>query len=93
MNLSNFISGLALFATVNGALTQVRDFGSNPAGIEMWIEVPGNVAPEAPIIVAVSAVNSKEKIWSVKHMLTILISSTAATALPNATTKKVIYLR
>lgn len=43
----------------NAALTQVTNFGSNPAGIQMWIEVPTNVAPKAPVIVAVSEQSKK----------------------------------
>ncbi|KAH6638504.1 PHB depolymerase family esterase [Boeremia exigua] len=39
-------------ARVNGALTQVSNFGTNPAGIQMFVDVPANVVSKAPIIVA-----------------------------------------
>jgi len=47
------ISWFSIFACAKGALTQVSTFGTNPSGIQMWIEVPSNVATNAPIIVAV----------------------------------------
>lgn len=47
-------SGLCLLATVRGALVQVTDFGSNPAGLEMYIDLPDNVTANAPVILAVS---------------------------------------
>lgn len=46
--------GLCLSATVQGALVQVTDFGSNPAALEMYIDVPENVTANAPVILAVS---------------------------------------
>ena len=54
MLLTSLVSGCCLFAIAKGALTNVSYFGSNPAGIQMWIEVPSNLKTNAPIIVAVS---------------------------------------
>ncbi|KAI7778039.1 PHB depolymerase family esterase [Diaporthe eres] len=47
-----FFSGLCLSATVQGALVQVTDFGSNPAALEMYIDVPENITANAPVILA-----------------------------------------
>lgn len=47
--------GLCLSPTVQGALVQVTDFGSNPAGLEMYIDLPENVTAKAPVILAVSS--------------------------------------
>ncbi|KAL5444662.1 hypothetical protein PMIN06_008334 [Paraphaeosphaeria minitans] len=52
MLLTNLILKALVIECANAALTQVTNFGSNPAGIQMWVEVPTNVAPQAPIIVA-----------------------------------------
>ena len=41
-------------ATVNGALTRVTNFGTNPTNLEMNIEVPGKIATKPAIILAVS---------------------------------------
>ena len=54
MHYNCLLLSFAIFAGADAALTQVTDFGSNPAGIQMWIEVPSNVANKAPLIVAVS---------------------------------------
>ena len=54
MLVTHLIHNSLLFALARGALTRVNDFGSNPAGIQMFIEVPTNVAAKAPILVAVS---------------------------------------
>lgn len=47
-------SALCLVAAVQGALVQVTDFGSNPSGLEMYIDLPENVTANAPVILAVS---------------------------------------
>ncbi|KAF2188490.1 carbohydrate esterase family 1 protein [Zopfia rhizophila CBS 207.26] len=52
LSTSYLASALSLFTAAQGVLTQVNNFGSNPAGIEMYIDVPNNVAANAPIIVA-----------------------------------------
>ncbi|KAF1955496.1 alpha/beta-hydrolase [Byssothecium circinans] len=44
--LNCFVLGVA-----NAALTRVSNFGSNPSGIQMWIDVPANVPAKAPILV------------------------------------------
>lgn len=48
------VPGLCLLATVQGALVQVTDFGSNPTGLEMYIDLPENITTNAPVILAVS---------------------------------------
>lgn len=53
-SISIVFSGLCLLATVQGALVQVTDFGSNPAGLEMYIDLPENLTLSAPVILAVS---------------------------------------
>lgn len=40
-------------ATVNGALTRVADFGSNPTNLQMNINVPSKLAQKPAIILAV----------------------------------------
>lgn len=57
--------GLCLLATVRGALVQVTDFGSNPAGLEMYIDLPENVTANAPVILAVSSSHN----WNSKVFL------------------------
>ncbi|KAH6657968.1 putative Acetylxylan esterase A [Truncatella angustata] len=51
MLLSSLLVGIGLFANVEGALTRVTDFGTNPAGIEMYIDASGAASRGAPIIV------------------------------------------
>lgn len=48
-------SWLCLLAAVRGALVQVTNFGSNPAELEMYIDLPENVTANAPVILAVSS--------------------------------------
>lgn len=54
---SCIFSGLCLAATVQGDLVQVTDFGSNPAGLEMYIDLPENLTTNAPVILAVSCLS------------------------------------
>ncbi|KAJ8117154.1 hypothetical protein OPT61_g1574 [Boeremia exigua] len=42
----------AIFVAVNGALTRVTNFGSNPTNLEMNIVVPGKLATKPAIILA-----------------------------------------
>lgn len=54
ISMLDIFSGICLVATVKGALVQVTDFGNNPAGLEMYIDLPKNVTANAPVILAVS---------------------------------------
>lgn len=54
MKLPTLLTGLLAAPTVLAAsLQQVTSFGSNPSGARMFIYVPDNLAPSAPIIVAI----------------------------------------
>lgn len=53
--MSRILLGLCLSATAQGALVQVTSFGSNPAGLDMYIDLPENVTANAPVILAVSS--------------------------------------
>lgn len=54
LSTSFLISLSAAVATVNGALTRVTNFGNNPTGLEMNINVPSKLAQKPGIILAVS---------------------------------------
>lgn len=54
VSMSRVLSGLSLLATARGALVQVTNFGSNPAGLDMYIDLPENATANAPVILAVS---------------------------------------
>lgn len=54
LSTSFFVSLSAAVATVNGALTRVSNFGINPTGMEMNINVPSKLATKPGIILAVS---------------------------------------
>jgi acetylxylan esterase len=41
-------------ATVNGALTRVTNFGTNPTNLQMNINVPAKLAQKPAIVLAVS---------------------------------------
>lgn len=54
VSLKNILWAPALASLVNAAqLTQVNNFGSNPANVPMYIYVPDNLASNPAIIVAV----------------------------------------
>lgn len=42
-----------LCSTVMGALVQVTDFGGNPTGLQMYINVPAKLATKPAVILAV----------------------------------------
>ena len=41
-------------ATVNGALTRVADFGKNPTNLQMYTNIPANLASKPALILAVT---------------------------------------
>ena len=53
LSIRSLVSAISLFASSQAALTRVNNFGTNPSGIQMFIDVPTNVAANAPIILAV----------------------------------------
>jgi acetylxylan esterase len=42
-----------LCSVVTGALVQVTDFGANPTGLQMYINVPNKLAAKPAVILAV----------------------------------------
>lgn len=69
-----YILGLCLSPAVQGALVQVTDFGSNPAGLEMYIDLPENVTAKAPVILAVSSSSP----WCSRDSLIIVLFVSAS---------------
>jgi acetylxylan esterase len=57
LSTSFLVSLSAAVATVNGALTRVSNFGNNPTGLEMNINLPSKLAQKPGIILAVSQRN------------------------------------
>jgi acetylxylan esterase len=57
LSTSFLVSLSAAVATVNGALTRVSNFGNNPTGLEMNINVPSKLATKPGIILAVRCRN------------------------------------
>ncbi|KAG8164546.1 hypothetical protein KVR01_006464 [Diaporthe batatas] len=51
-SIASVVFGLSFLAGVQGDLVQVTNFGSNPSGIEMYIDLPDNVTANAPVILA-----------------------------------------
>ena len=63
MRFSSSLLVCSAVATVNGALTRVTNFGTNPTNLEMNIDVPGKLATKPAIILAVSHQLSIIALW------------------------------
>ncbi|POS68752.1 PHB depolymerase family esterase [Diaporthe helianthi] len=84
--MSSVAFGLSFLASVQGALVQVTNFGSNPTALEMYVDLPENVTSNAPVILALHGCGgSAQRYYGQNNLAAVGTSRGAIMIYPSAT--------